>query len=413
MAIKGSTSDIIGRDADGRAYRSYTSPAWGTFSPVPMREPDPTISDATPRTFTLRDDVPRLPRELFQPLLALYFDLLRTGGGEAKEVSVVLLRNEADPSRWRIVVPEQKVGKASVRARFEKCRDLITGEQLSWPVDGWYHAGSSHSHNDMGAFFSTTDDASELAMPGLHFVVGSLDAKQRTYDVAASIVLRGHRFRFERTRLIDDQWDKSTPCVYHPDVLQLITEESTARRHISWEDRDDNDLDLGYDEFEHPGERGQAVAGRWWVDPNGWWDRTNAPVNGDLPPDDTGWLRRDGRWYYEETSDRRGAGALRPQRQHVVLPDRSDVGAWHRDSQNYSDAIRRRELNFLPVAELEQMNSLELRCLADVWRELKFLKPDIKADRERVAAMVKAWLTGAHQPGRRETRPRFGDSGGE
>lgn len=145
------------------------------------------------------------------PLVSRWLDLCiymmgqcgeRKGGVDSsKEVSVVLLRDEETMTKWRMLVPRQEVGGASVEADFTKglC-DIETGEEVTeWPPPGWMHAGSSHSHNNMAAFFSATDDKSELPVPGLHFVVGNLsfDKKENlwTYRTAVSIVYHGKRYQ--------------------------------------------------------------------------------------------------------------------------------------------------------------------------------------------------------------------------
>lgn len=136
------------------------------------------------------------------------------------EVSCLLLRKISDLSQWRILIPTQNVTRGSVNATFDKCCDLVTGEEITqFPPPGWAHAGSSHSHNTMTAFFSSTDDSNELGVPGLHIVLGSLLKYDKSYKAKASIVLRQNRRILDINQVVD-----TTPQdnKFHPNVLNYI-----------------------------------------------------------------------------------------------------------------------------------------------------------------------------------------------
>lgn len=173
----------------------------------------------------LLEDFPRLPAEDWQRWLALAFDLCQCKAGEREEVSIVLARDEATGRRWRVFVPKQEVGATSVRADLTDLVDLETGERFTLGLPaGWQFAGSPHSHNTMGAFFSGTDDAFELGVPGLYVVVGNLqnDAHHRSYAPKASVVLNRRRYevRFE------DVVDASPSCgfrAFHPLARAQVT----------------------------------------------------------------------------------------------------------------------------------------------------------------------------------------------
>lgn len=161
----------------------------------------------------LEPNFQKIPAELANRISDLYVTMLgrqKEAGfsfqstDAQKEVSVVLLRDEETQTKWRVLVPTQVVGGASVEADYTKplC-DIVTGEKIEqFPPPGWLHAGSSHSHNTMGAFFSGVDDKNELPMPGVHFVLGGFRQVEVegghiwNFDVAASIVY--HHRRFEK-----------------------------------------------------------------------------------------------------------------------------------------------------------------------------------------------------------------------
>jgi hypothetical protein len=140
------------------------------------------------------------------------------------EVSVLLCRKADDLSKWRILVPKQDVSGGSVHAQTAESCDIETGEMFNvFPPEGWLHAGSSHSHNTMSAFFSPTDDKSELTVPGLHIVIGKVDKKDMSYEHKSSIVLRQLRKKVDLFDVVDANPNKAT---FHPNVLKMVSEKS-------------------------------------------------------------------------------------------------------------------------------------------------------------------------------------------
>jgi len=212
----------------------------------PADDPDGiVISDAAYKSIRMEPDFPKLPKELMSRIVSLYIWLMEkrpngSAGGtpdSAREVSVVLLRDVETMKRWRVLVPRQVVGGASVEADFTKglC-DIETGEEITeWPPAGWSHAGSSHSHNNMRAFFSGTDDRSELPVPGVHFVCGHFVKKDDkwSYEIAPSIVYK--RTRYEKVadgaEARDMEWDdildaSSAAEEHHAKVLDYVSVET-------------------------------------------------------------------------------------------------------------------------------------------------------------------------------------------
>lgn len=198
-----------------------TAPGWGEIL-LPEKAPfDPK---------TARISVPsRLPSRLWNSWLALAFALAKDGGGERREVGVLLLRS-ADPphERWRIMVPAQTVGGASLTYDLSRLADIVTGEESEGIPDGWLHVGSSHSHNDMAAFFSGTDDRDELGVPGAHVVIGRIDHERMTYRNESSIVHLGRRYGADIDALVDTTPDGAS-FKFHPHVRTLIEERAPVR----------------------------------------------------------------------------------------------------------------------------------------------------------------------------------------
>jgi hypothetical protein len=78
----------------------------------------------------------------------------------------------------------------------------------------------------MAAFFSGTDDANELDVPGLHFVLGKITKAANTIEVKASVVLRRNRYEVEPEDVIDMRCLEEVN--FHESVLGLIKRDSLA-----------------------------------------------------------------------------------------------------------------------------------------------------------------------------------------
>ncbi len=198
------------------------SNSWGQFL-APTADPDANVvlTEEQLQGFELHDDIVKMPAALWQRWIQLCMHF-STGSMRELEVSCRLLRKEGDKSQWRVVVPPQAVGGASVRAdSFDGAIDIETGEVIEhWPPDGWLPCGSSHSHNTMDAFFSPTDNDYELGDPGLHIVVGRIDTKARTYTLKASVTACRRRFIIDHSQVIETEPVKGAS--FHLDVLKIV-----------------------------------------------------------------------------------------------------------------------------------------------------------------------------------------------
>lgn len=207
-------------------YQTVQQRGFGTyFTPIP----DPQGKDIDLHSaFLISPSYVKIPSLLTSALLKLYLEMINKSAVKQKrqvhgayEVSVLLIRKLSDLSQWRILVPEQVVSSVDVKLDTAWTIDLITGEEYKcFPPPGWCCAGSSHSHNLMDAFFSSGDNQSELAAPGLHFVVGKLKSSS-SYKVTASITCKDHKRRYVDHKLIAD-WEFDDSVQIHSDVFKLI-----------------------------------------------------------------------------------------------------------------------------------------------------------------------------------------------
>lgn len=145
--IETEEAPTILRTATDGTWEVYKG-AWGSYL-RPCNDPDANVVITAEhlKHFELREDIHRIPAELWARWVKLCFHFVNKVP-QTVEVSVRFLRNAANSSEYRIVVPKQKVTMASVRAdNFDECIDIATGEKFtSYPPEGWIPVGSSHSH---------------------------------------------------------------------------------------------------------------------------------------------------------------------------------------------------------------------------------------------------------------------------
>ena len=214
------TPNILRTRRDG-VWEVYNGP-WGSYLRVTDDpEANVEITEEHLKKFELKNDIHRIPADLWARWVKLCFYYVDKVSNSV-EVSIRILRNEEDPSKYRFLVPRQKVSGASVRVEtFDEAIDIETGEELTqYPPAGWIPVGSSHSHNTMQAFFSGVDDKYELDDPGIHLVVGSIDTKNMKYTIASSVVGSRRRFMVDFDKLID-----ATPVSgveFHPKVIDYV-----------------------------------------------------------------------------------------------------------------------------------------------------------------------------------------------
>jgi len=229
-------------------YRVLHARDWGKIV-VPSNNPEGMVlTEYELMGIQLNSDFPKIPASLWAPYIELCFFMCPEGKRmSAKfhesqlEVQVCLLRDAETRTKWKIVVPKQVVSGVSVKAELAENIDIVTGEKYTqFPPPGWVHAGSSHSHNTMEAFFSGVDDKSELTVPGLHIVVGAIDHEKGTYHNEASIVLKKTRKMVHLDQVVEIDLEQID---FHPDVIDYIDTVVSANRkkykEIAKEDEDE------------------------------------------------------------------------------------------------------------------------------------------------------------------------------
>lgn len=124
--------------------------------------------------------VPKLPLKLLRQAEAFFAAVFQRYKSEA----VVLLLVDPKAQAWRIEVPPQVT--KGLRVRY----DMAT---LPAPPEGYERFGTIHSHANIKAFHSGTDDTDEVGFDGLHITIGNVNEPVRSYS--ARWMLTGKEFK--------------------------------------------------------------------------------------------------------------------------------------------------------------------------------------------------------------------------
>lgn len=255
------TSKNVIRSKKHGCFAIRSSNAWGKYL-QPVEDPDGVKLTKFERDgIKLIDDFPKVPSDLWSRIIGLYFymcppaeELSTSYHDNQLEVQICFLRDAETFSKWKVVVPKQVVSGVSVKSELNQCIDIETGEKYEqFPPPGWVHAGSSHSHNTMDAFFSSVDDKSELTVPGLHIVIGNIDHAKMEYSYRASIVLRKQRKDVELEQVVDI--DPGLELEFHEGITDYIDTVITANEKLYSELgklSDDTEIEIDTSDIESP-----------------------------------------------------------------------------------------------------------------------------------------------------------------
>lgn len=199
---------------------------WGVVH-VPVA--DPLADRDDPPAYQFKG--PKLGSSHWTRITDLFYYLAKSDNPithSTSEVQVVLARSLDDPTLFRCFVPKQEVSGASVDAKLNDLVDLETGEHLTDGLpDGWAYAGSVHSHNNMSAFWSSTDDADQLKCWGLHFVVGELN--KQVYEIKSRVTMKGGP--------VDLPWHDTVDATFDVNACfneLVLTQIEAKRSHVRW-----------------------------------------------------------------------------------------------------------------------------------------------------------------------------------
>jgi hypothetical protein len=122
------------------------------------------------------------------------------------EALVLLFYAPAAPEgeRWTVVVPEQVVSPAH-----------LYSEDPGPAPNGWLLAGTIHSHGNMRAYHSGTDDSDEKYKDGIHITVGAITGAP---EYSCSVVVSGRRFQIN----LEDIVAGFEPIAFPPEWMERV-----------------------------------------------------------------------------------------------------------------------------------------------------------------------------------------------
>ena len=134
--------------------------------------------------------LPKIPSNVIEEIYKFFKYAYDKFSGE----SIVLLWYNFKTDKWSIEVPEQTVSSAT--ADYE--RD--PNDEIDLRARGFTFAGTMHSHGNMTAFHSGTDDSDEFNFDGLHITMGRVDT---TPEFACRFTMKDLEVKQEPEEVMD------------------------------------------------------------------------------------------------------------------------------------------------------------------------------------------------------------------
>lgn len=160
----------------------------------------------------LEYELPKLPAQLMGQVVGFFAAIWRTRHSEA----LALLT--WDGSAFGLIVPEQQADWGSVEHRLDPA-DVRAGVQL---------LGTIHSHADMTAFHSGTDEIDEVDVDGLHIVVGEVDKDRPSFS--AAVVIDGRRFSAEPSMVFEPPGPRVDPPAEWLDQVKPLRRQARSAK---------------------------------------------------------------------------------------------------------------------------------------------------------------------------------------
>ncbi len=153
--------------------------------------------------------VPMIPWSIIHDLHEFFQAVYYEYRGEA--IALLTL----DDGVWGTHIPEQTVSSAHLDYK-------ITGDDSPKNV-----AGTVHSHCDMGAFFSGTDEQDQSEMDGLHIVLGRIT--MTVPEIKAAVCVNGRIFEIDPEDLIDGIPGENSYNSTHPWLKKVSRSRRSAK----------------------------------------------------------------------------------------------------------------------------------------------------------------------------------------
>lgn len=134
--------------------------------------------------------LPKIPKDIINEIIDFFRYVYDLHSSEA----IILLWYNFDTKQWELEIPIQVTTRASADyERDPKEEDYLRSR-------GFTFVGTIHSHGNMGAFHSGTDDHDEFGLDGLHITIGHVMSKA---EFACRFIMKNISVKQEPDEVID------------------------------------------------------------------------------------------------------------------------------------------------------------------------------------------------------------------
>jgi len=178
---------------------------------------------------------PRIPQSMLAGILAFFTKIYKKYKSEA----IVLLYFNRHTQDYEVVCPEQWITE-HVSKFGSNWTSLDVKYKLPMPDPMMVPVASIHSHGNLGAFHSWTDENDEKHFAGIHITIGNVNGE--SYSISIEAVVDTQRFRVDPELMVDGYGEKEDKKTYRKTnglmrgKLTDVPNEWMARMSIKQED---------------------------------------------------------------------------------------------------------------------------------------------------------------------------------
>lgn len=159
---------------------------------------------------------PSIPYKIYKQALKFFRDVYEEYKSEGNIILYLNKNIPIDNQEYVIYIPEQKVSSASV--------NYTIGKDAPKESEGYYQAGSIHSHPSFSAFQSGTDLRDEITFDGIHVTIGHITRENPEIDVR--LCASGSIYKLDHTKkegiIIEKEDDTQIPKEWIKKVSKVI-----------------------------------------------------------------------------------------------------------------------------------------------------------------------------------------------
>lgn len=138
---------------------------------------------------------PKVPRHLIEKVAGFFYVVFRLYQSEA----IALLYFSPKKKSFKIIIPKQQIDVRTIANSVYSVYGLDYTLE-STPID-YIRIGTIHSHGDLPAFYSYTDENDSRFDDSLNIVIGNVNRKKPTFF--ACFMVNGHKFEINTQDIIE------------------------------------------------------------------------------------------------------------------------------------------------------------------------------------------------------------------